>query len=162
VAGKLALTLEKVAELRTMLGDADPDLIHDTLEGETDVFEIMNWLLGKIGDEDAMQEAIATRVAALKERSKASEGRVARLRGALEACMTASGEKSLRLPEATVTIGWKKPGIALIDEAVLPEAFWKVKREVSRSAINESLGRGEVVPGVTLDNGGQTLTVRRK
>lgn len=162
MTSKITLTLEKVAELRAVLGDADPDLVHDTLEGETDVFELLDWALDKIAEEEAAQEAIASRITALRERSKASEGRVARLRGILEVLIASTGEKSVRRPEATVTLGWKKPGIALIDEAVLPEQFWKIERKVSRAAINEALAKGEAVPGIVFDNGGQTLTVRRK
>lgn len=155
------LTLEKVSELRSMLGDADPDLIHDVLEGQTDAFELIDWAIGKIADEESMQEAIAGRIGMLKERKEGSEGRVARLRGVLEALMTAVGEKSLRRPEATLTMMFRNPGIASIDEGQLPERFWKVTRSVSRSAINEALKEG-TVPGVVLDNGGVSLTIRRK
>ena len=145
-----------------MLGDSDPDLVHDTLEGQTDVFEIMDWLLGKLGDEEAMLDAVAARIAAITERKSGCQGRIDRLRNTLLACMAATGERSLRRPEATITLGVKKQGIQSIDEAALPEAFWKVARSVSRSAINEALAKGEAVPGVVLDNGGQTLAVRRK
>ncbi|HZZ77472.1 MAG TPA: siphovirus Gp157 family protein [Gemmataceae bacterium] len=162
MSGSLQFTLDKVAELRALLGDADPDLVHDTLEGQTDVFEIMDWLLAKLGDEEGMEEAISSRLKALGERKSACQNRQQRLRDALLACMTATGEKSLRRPEATVTMGNKKQGIQSIDETALPEVFFKVSRAVSRSAINEAMAKGETVPGVMLDNGGVTLTVRRK
>jgi hypothetical protein len=162
MTGNLSFTLEKVAEIRALLGDADPELIHDVLEGQTDVFEIMDWLLGKLGDEEGMEEAIAGRVKVLTERKAACQGRQERLRSALHACMVAAGERSLRRPEATVTLSAKKPGIATIDEAELPERFWKVERKVNRSEITTAIRDGEVVPGVLLDNGGETLTVRRR
>ena len=162
MAGSLQFTLEKVAELRALLGDADPDLVHDTLEGQTDVFEVMDWLIAKLGDEEGMEEAIASRLKALGERKTACQNRQQRLRDALLACMTATGEKSMRRPEATITVGNKKQGIQSIDETVLPEAFWKVTRSVSRTAINEAMAKGDTVPGVMLDNGGIVLTIRRK
>lgn len=162
MTSKITITLEKVAELRAMLGDADAELVHDTLEGQTDVFELIDWALDKMADEDVMQEAIKNRIVSLKERCLASEGRIVRLRGVLEVLMAATGEKTARRPEATVTLGWRKPGIASVDESVLPDQFWRVKREVSKSSINEALAKGEVVPGVVLDNGCQVLTVRRK
>lgn len=159
---QLSLTLLNVAEIRALLGDADQDLVHDCLEGQTDVYEIIDWLIGKLGDEDAFVDAIDARVEALASRKQSALGRMERLRDGLRACLNATGERSLRRPEATVTLSAKKTGIAGIDETQLPERFWKVKREVSRSAINEALAAGEVVPGVILSNGGEVLTVRRK
>lgn len=159
---QIHLTLERVAELRAMLGDADPDLIHDVLEGQTDVFELMDWALGKIADEETFQEAIASRISSLKERSKGSEGRVARLRGVLDALMGSTGERTVRRPEATVSLMVRKPAILEVDESLLPDQFWKETRTVSRSAINEAIKNGEVVAGVTMDNGGYSLTIRRK
>lgn len=162
MSGNMHFTLEKVAELRALLGDADPDLIHDTLEGQTDVFEIVDWLLGKLADEEAMQEAIASRIEALAVRKQACGGRIERLRQALLSCMLAVGEKSLRRPEATVSVASRKPGIQAIDETVLPDRFFKTERKVNRADVGVALKDGEVVPGVTLDNGGISLTVRRK
>lgn len=161
---RITITLEEVASLRSMLGDADadPDLVHDMIEGETDAFELMSWALDKISEEETMQEAIANRVLTLRERSKASDGRVTRLRGVIEALMTTAGEMTVRLAEATVTISQKKQGIASIDESQLPDSFFVVSRTVNKSAINTALKDGAIVPGVLLDNGGQTLMIRRK
>lgn len=159
---KITITIEQVSALRAMLGDADPDLIHDTIQGETDAYELMAWASNKMAEEESFMDAIATRTASLKERAEACKGRVLRLRDVLEALMVATGERSVRLPEATVTLGNRKPGIQSVDESVLPERFFKTTRSVSRSTINEAFAAGEDVPGVVLDNGGVTLTVRRK
>lgn len=159
---QIKLTLEKVAELRAMLGDADPDLIRDMIEGETEAFELMDWLLAKEAEEFMFQEAIENRIETLRARQEASGNRRERLRGAIEALMTAIGDKTIRRPDATVTLGWRKPGISSIDESQLPDQFWKIEKKVSRSAINEAFGKGEIVPGVMMDNGGNTLTIRRK
>lgn len=161
MASNFQLELGKVAEIRALLGDADPDLIHDCLDGETDIYLIMDWLIGKLGDEESMEEAIALRVKALGERKTACQGRQARLRGALHACLTATGERSLRRPEATLTIRPVKPSISDVDESVLPERFFKVTKAVSKSLINDALAAGELVPGVVMGNGSESLSVRR-
>jgi Siphovirus Gp157 len=162
MSSKLQITLEKVSEIRSLLGDADPELIHDMLEGETDVYEIIDWLLGKLGDEESMEDAIASRLTALAGRKAACSARQARVRSALHACMAATGERSMRRAEATVSLSFKKQGISQIEEAMLPDRFFRMKREVDKAAIREAMAAGEVVPGVLLDNGGDTLTVRRK
>jgi hypothetical protein len=162
MTGSFQLQLDKVAEIRALLGTDDPELLHDMVEAETDLFELMDWLLAKLADEDGMEEAIASRVKALGERKTACQNRQQRLRDALMLCMAASDQKSLRRPEATVTVTQRKADIQAIDESLLPEAYWKTERKVSRSAISDALKDGEIPPGVTLDNGGLSLTVRRK
>lgn len=162
MSGSLKIELGRVAELRALLGTDDPELLHDVIEGQTDLFEIMDWLLGKLADEEELETAIASRSAVLGERKKACQNRQQRLRDALLYCMTASDQKSLRRPEATLTLTPRKPGVQAVDEAALPEEFWKVERKVNRSAISDALKEGWIPPGVTLDNGGVALTVRRK
>ncbi len=157
----IRLELEKVAELRSFLGDADPELVHDMLEAETDVYELMDWALDKLADEESIQEAISSRIAALKCRADASERRHERLRSVLLECLKATGERTVRRPEGTLTLKQAKPGILSIDEGVLPERFFVVKKSVSRIVLNEAIGKGEDVPGVILSNGGENLTVRR-
>jgi hypothetical protein len=162
MTGNLKLALDQVAALRTLLGDTDPELLHDTIEGQTDLFEIMDWLLGKLGDEEGLESAVTERVKTLGERKAACVARQDRLRSALQMCLDVSGQKSLRRPEATLTLAARKPGIAHIDESLLPDRFWETTRRVNRKAIGEAMKDGEVVSGVTLDNGGVSLTVRRK
>lgn len=162
MTGSLQLTLQQVAAVREAVGEGDPELLHDCIEGQTDLFEVMDWLIGKLADEECLEAAISDRVKTLGERKSACVARQERIRSALQVCLDASGQKSLRRPEATLTIANRKPGIAHIDEAMLPEQFWKVEKRVNRSAIGEALRDGGQVPGVTLDNGGVSLTVRRK
>jgi hypothetical protein len=40
--------------------------------------------------------------------------------------------------------------VEIMDEAEVPEAFWVVKKEVSKSAISNALKEGEEVPGAVL------------
>lgn len=162
MSGNLQLELGKVADIRALLGTDDPDLLHDVIEGQTDLFEIVDWLLGRLADEEGLEEAIAARVKALGERKAACGNRQDRLRSALLLCMGASGQKSLRRPEATLSVSMKGPGIAHVDESLLPDAYWKTERKVSRSAISDALKAGVEVPGVMLSNGGIALSVRRR
>ena len=155
---RAAAVRQRLEELKA----TDPDLVLDTIEGETDLLEIMAWLLRKLGDEDYMQDGITARIADLQTRRRDSEGRSERLRDTLLRCVEATGEKSVRLAEATLSVANRVPGIATIDEALLPETFFRVERKASRTAINAALKAGEEVPGVTLSNGGSSLTVRRK
>lgn len=126
---RIAVELGKVAAVRARLDElkvTDPELAHDTLEGQTDVLEIMTWLLAKLGDEEYHQSAIAERVADLGVRKKDSESRGERLRTLLTYCVEATGQGPIRLPEATLSLATRAPSAVVTDEAALPEEFWKV------------------------------------
>jgi hypothetical protein len=164
MTGSLQLALDKVAEIRALLGTDDPELLHDVIEGQTDLFEIMDWLLDKLADEEGMEDAIAARVKSLGDRKGACQNRQQRLRDALLLCMRVSDQKSLRRPEATVSIAQRLPGLHSVDEGVLPYPFKRSETvvKIDRKAILDAIREGQSVPGVTLDNGGVALTVRRR
>lgn len=44
----------------------------------------------------------------------------------------------------------RSQAVEIVDEAEVPDAFWVVKKEVSKSAISNALKEGEEVPGAVL------------
>lgn len=139
----------------------DEDLIRDTLEGETDIFECMDWLLNKIADEKHMQDAIMTRLESLQTRRAAAGSREERWRGLLQMAMEAVGEKTVRRPEGTITLAPKPIGIHSIDESQVPDEFFIIEttRKLDKKKLKEAaLANG--VAGVLLDNGGVSLRIR--
>lgn len=143
-------------------GEDDPDLVHDMIEGETDLFALREWAAKKFLDEKAFLSAIKERMGNLSDRKSAAERRMEKMRLVLIDCMNASGEKSWRGPEATISLTVQKPKPVISDESLIPDKFWNVKREINKSAINEAFKDGEQVPGTSLDNGGQSITIRSK
>ena len=47
----------------------------------------------------------------------------------------------------------------IIDDTLVPDAFCRFKREVSKTAIKDAINAGEEVPGAVLDNGSETLRI---
>lgn len=143
------------------LGISDTELVLDTLEGQTDIFELLDWMLNKEAEENSNQEAIKMRIEQLINRKKASEVRQASMRSLIEQAMFLIGEKKIKRPEATVSISDKKPSILSVDLDILPEKFVRLKKEADRTAINDAIKSGEIIEGVILSNGGITLSIRR-
>lgn len=50
------------------------------------------------------------------------------------------------------------PKPIITDESKIPEKFWKVTKSIKKAELNQAVKDGEVIEGVTLDNGGYTLT----
>jgi len=44
------------------------------------------------------------------------------------------------------------------DESKIPEKYWKIEKSIKKAEINQAIKNGEVIEGVTWDNGGYTLT----
>lgn len=139
----------------------DEDMAADVLEGETDLFSVINRLSEQIGDAEMDVYAISERVLELnarKERRKraAESGRVA-----IQRLMEAAGQTKITLPTATLSLRPLPPKVVIIDEAELPEDVWRVVREVDKQALRARLKDGEDVPGAAMSNGGVGLTIRR-
>lgn len=54
------------------------------------------------------------------------------------------------------------PKAKIIDERLIPDKFFKMKKELNQTLINATLASGEKVLGVTIDNGSVSLTIRSK
>lgn len=141
-------------------GQTDPELIADMIEGETDLFAIRDWAIRKYMDEKALAESVAERIRKLGERKASIEARGEKLRLIIAECMTATEQKTYRGPDATVTMTAQKPKLIIRDESLIPEKYWRVKREINKTAINEAHKNGETIAGTTLSNGGEVLTIR--
>ena len=50
------------------------------------------------------------------------------------------------------------PKPIISDESKIPEKYWKIEKSIKKSEINQAIKDGEVIEGVTFDNGGYALT----
>lgn len=154
-----------VASLELCPGfDDDEQLKIDMLEGETGLFEIIAQLLNENEDDagdivklDAQMTERAIRAERAKARIEARKVAIVRL-------MECAGETSLKLPEATLSVRLLKPRPKVTDLEALPSAFAfeETVRKPDREAIAAAIEGGATIPGVTMTNGGTSLTVRRK
>jgi hypothetical protein len=105
---------------------------------------------------DAMTE-LQKRMADRKARyqRQASEARATAF-----AVMDALGERKVQFPDLTVSIRPGQPRAVVLDVDALPDAFVAVERKPRLREILAALQAGEDVPGATLNNGIDTLTVR--
>jgi hypothetical protein len=148
------------AQVRVLAGD-DDQAFSDTLEGTTDALEAASAVLRQVFEADAHAEACKALSASYRDRARGLEERGERLRAALVSFLSEIGEKTLRLPEATIT---RRPGSRLVvgqpNPDALPDSLVRIKREPSLSAIKTALEAGEEIAGLSLSNGGETLTIR--
>jgi hypothetical protein len=171
VSSKRALEVAAIAhqrlraEFRALYPDADEQTILDTVEGQSEIRDVMLMVL-ESGLEDEMLAAAAM---ARSEEIKARAGRLAQraenkrmmVLRAMEACGIT------KIEAETLTASTRRvPGKVLInDEAAVPGIYMvepvPPPPHPNKSAILSALKAGMKVPGCTLSNGGVTLTIRK-
>lgn len=146
------------AHLRDNLDD-DERLYLDTLEGETDLFEWVRRLLGKIEEDEGNVLALKEQIGDRTVRKSRAEHRIETTREALKALLESAKLDKLTLPEATLSVRDVAPKIIVTDEAAVPDEYVRITRKPDMAAIKAAT---ESVPGTSTDNGGTSLTIRRK
>lgn len=150
------------AHIRAVAGDDDEAWL-DTLDGESDAIGAARAVVRQIIEVGAQADALKEVTATYSERKRAMEAREDRLRGALLRFMQDIGEKTLPLPEATVSIGHGQP--ALIGEPdvdQISDAYVKITRSADRALIRKALLDGEHIDGCSLSNAMPRLALRVK
>jgi len=144
--------------------DDDHTLKVDMLEGETDLFEVVRQLLNENEDDDGIISALDEQIDARAIRIERAKARIDARKRAISALMDCAQETTLKLPEATLSLRTLKPSPKVTDADQLPDQFVTIEtvRKPNRDAIKEAFDRGEIIPGVTITNGGASLSVRRK
>lgn len=150
-----------VAMLRDELAD-DERAYLDMLEGETDLYEWVRRLLERIEECEGDVAALAMQIADRQERKQRAQDRIAANREAIMALLQCARLDKLVLPEATLSLRAVPPKPIVSDEAAVPDELCRFRRAPDMSAIKAEVEAGRAVSGVTLDNGGNSLTIRRK
>ena len=157
VAREIEALLAAVPEL-----NEDEDLRHDMLEGETGLHELVSRALDARADALGMADAIKKRMTDLRERKARYDRRTQALGELIQSLMEIANIRKLELPEATVSVRRAPDKIVIVDEAAVPPGFFRIRRELDKAALKKALAAGEEVPGATLSNGGETISVRVK
>lgn len=157
------LTKIQVKAIMDNLADAfeDDERLHiDTLEAETDLFEITKRLLDHIEVDEGDKAALAEQMDTRKVRRDRCDARIKARREAIAALMECAGLDKLPLPEATLSLRKVAPKPIVVNVDALPDGFCTFTRKPDMAAIKAV---GLPLPdGVALDNGGTSLTIRRK
>jgi hypothetical protein len=165
---RIAILAEEYRRQRESLLAAYPELaedeaaLADTLDGITDAGDFIASFARLAREDEAMAKALSAMQADMAERKSRFEARAEKRRSVALALMNAIGERKIIRPDLTITIQPGRPAVRVTDEAQLPDAYFRVTKVPDKSAIRESIERGEPVPGAVLSNREETLTIRSK
>lgn len=163
---RIDLTIMQVKAVRDMLSDAygdDEQLLLDTLEGETDLYELTRKLLDGIERDEGDMKVLAEQISDRTLRSKRAGHRVKARREAIAALMEAARVDTLKLPEATVSWRMTAPKLSINDSQAVPDEYTAIKRTPDKALIDAAFAvDGDLPNWLTVDPAKPSITVRRK
>lgn len=157
--------LVKYVKLRELLSAEEPDVqaVLDTLEGETDLHEALAELAKSALEDEAMAKGLTGYIDSLKERKSRLKNTGQTKRAMIIMAMERANLKTVKQPEATISIVPTPPKLVISDEAKIPAKFFKQPDPVlDGPAVKAALEAKEDVEGASLSNGGVTVTLRSK
>ena len=143
--------------------DIDEQTLADTVEGLTDLHEIVAAIIRSALVDEALASGLKERIKAMQERLERFEDRASKRRQIARDVMGETEIKKITAPDFTVSLRPGTPSLVVVDEAVIPEAFWEPQApRLNRQTLLSELKQGEPIAGVALSNPQPVLSVRTR
>ena len=142
----------------------DDETIRDTLEGITDLHEMIAAVIRSALVDEALQAGLRFRLDDMRERLSRLELRASKKRQLALEAMTEVGLTKLEQPDFTASARAGSPALVVIAEEAIPQAYWLPQPpKLDRQTILGELKRGVDDPwGCRLSNPKPVLSVRTK
>ena len=138
----------------------DDDTLAISLEGETDLHEVLAAVVARMCDAEAYAVADNALINDLKERRDRFNARYDAMRILAMKLMNAAEVRKVELAQKTLSIRAGTPKVIITDETALPESCIRIRKEPDKIAIKEHLVRGDQVPGAEMSNAEPVLVIR--
>ena len=149
--------------VRTIEPDIDEQTLADTVEGLTDLHEIVQAIIRSALAEEALAKGLKCRIADMQDRLNRFEDRASKRRQIAKDVMVDLGLKKLTAPDFTVSIREGMPSLMVIDEDAVPKTYWEPgEPRLRRQILANDLKQGEEVAGATLSEPQPFLVVRTR
>jgi hypothetical protein len=141
----------------------DEQTLRDTLEGISSLPEALAAVVRSYLEDLTVAAALGMRIGDMQERLSRIEARVERKRVTITEVMEKADIRKLEEPDFTASLRAVPPGLVVADESLIPQDYWKPQpAKLDKRGLLSALNAGMSVPGVSLGNGGTTLSVRTK
>jgi hypothetical protein len=141
----------------------DDEALHDTLEGITDLREMIAAVIRSALVDEALHSGLRSRVDAMRERLSRLDLRASKKRELALHAMTEAGLTKLEQPDFTASARAGSPTLVVVSEQTIPEIYWLPQPpKLDRQGLLGDLKRGAALPGAELSNPKPILMVRTK
>ena len=141
----------------------DDQTLGDTMEGLTDLHEVLAAIIRASLADEALATGLKGRVAEMEERLARLQDRASKRRQIAKDVMVELDLKKLAAPDFTASLRPGLPALMVLDEAVVPSIYWEPRDpRLNRQGLLADLKQGTEITGVTLSNPEPVLSVRTK
>ncbi len=141
----------------------DEETLGDTLEGITNLHEMIAAVVRSALVDQALQSGLRSRIEDMKDRLARLEERGDKKRRLALEAMTEAGLPKLVEVDFTASLRSGSPALVVVTEEDIPDRYWVPQpAKLDRQTILSELKRGVGIPGAHLSNATPVLSVRTK
>ena len=149
--------------LRTEDPSIDDKTLADTVEGLTDLHEIVGAIIRAALNDEALAVGLKSRIADMEGRLDRLQSRASKRRQIAKEVMVDLDLKKLTAPDFTASLREGMPSLLVLDEDAVPSIYWEPgKPKLKRQDLAHDLKQGLEVHGATLSNSEPVLSVRTR
>jgi len=150
-------------QLLGAFADLDETTLADTLEGISDLPEMIAAVIRSALVDEALQVGLRARLEEMKGRLSRLESRSKKKRELALQALTEVGLSRLVEPDFTASTRSGTPSLVVITEETIPSVYWNPQApKLDRQAILRDLKGGAAIAGAELSDPTPVLTVRTK
>jgi hypothetical protein len=143
--------------------DLDAETLADTLEGITDLREMLAELIRSALEDEALAGGLSTRLSDMKARLERFETRAKRKRQLALQAMTEADIPKLAEADFTASVKQGAPTLEVVAEDKIPAAYWKPQPpKLDKQGLLAALKAGTEIEGVAFAAPQIQLSVRTK
>lgn len=150
-------------DIKLTLGDDfDQETFLDTLDGETDVMDVIGWLIEQRGEAQTFAAACKQHAAEYTERQKRLEVKAKKMASTIGDILDATEQTKIAHPLATISRTKGRQRVVISNEVIVPRRLCVTTVKPDSAAIKKQLEAGNEVPGAELVTGDKGVTIRVK
>jgi hypothetical protein len=159
-----AITYRAIRDrIRAQDPQIDEQTLADTVEGLTDVHEIIAAIVRAALADEALATGLRGRIAEMQDRLERLQDCSAKRRQIAKEVMVELDIKKITAPDFTVSIRPGMPSLLVLDEAAVPSIYWEPREpRLNRQGLLNELKDGTNIKGVALSNPEPVLSVRTR
>jgi hypothetical protein len=141
----------------------DEQTLADTVEGLTNLHEIIAAIVRAALADEALATGLKGRIAEMQDRLERLQNCAAKRRQIAKEVMVELDLKKITAPDFTISVRPGIPALLVLDEAAVPSIYWEPREpRLNRQGLLNDLKGGADIKGVALSNPEPVLSVRTK
>jgi hypothetical protein len=149
--------------IRVLDPQIDEQTLADTVEGLTDLHEIVQAVIRSALADEALARGLKCRISDMQGRLDRLEDRASKRRQIAKDVMVELDLKKLNAPDFTASIREGIPSLMVIDEEAVPSIYWQPSEpRLNRQELAYELKQGAEIAGVALSDPEPILSVRTR